>query len=236
MAAIVRSRFYPHAALALAFFILAAFLRTYYLRFLSGLPPLSVLMHVHGLVFTAWMLLFVAQTRLIAAHRVDLHMRLGIAGALLAAVIVAVGVATALEAGAVPGLRPSGRTGAQFVMIPLTSITLFGLLVGAGIALRRRAALHKRLMLLGMIAVLGPAVARVVALTGLRKQGTYIQMGVVAVFMAWCLIADWRKNRVLHPVFVIGGLGLILSWPLRMAVVASPTWKPIGEWLVSFAK
>ena len=69
-----------------------------------------------------------------------------------------------------------------------------------------------------------------------RKHVIYFQVGVTALFVAWCLIADWRKNRILHPVFVIGGLGLILSWPLRMALVASPTWQPIGEWLVSFAK
>ena len=236
MAAIVRSRFYAHAALALALFILAAFLRTFYLRFLSDLPPLSVLMQWHGLLFTAWVLLFVAQARLIAAQRVDLHMKFGIAGAVLAAVVFAVGVVTALQTGALPGLRPSGRTGAQFVIIPLTSIVLFGALVGAGIALRRRAQLHKRLMLLGMIAVLGPAIARFVSLLDQRKHVIYFQVGVTALFVAWCLIADWRKNRILHPVFVIGGLGLILSWPLRMALVASPTWQPIGEWLVSFAK
>lgn len=233
MAAVVRSRFYPHVALALAIFVFAAFLRTYYLRFLSDLPPLSLLMHVHGLVFTAWVLLFFAQTRLIAVHRVDLHMKLGIAGAVLAALVFAVGVATALHAGALPGFRPSGRTGAQFVIIPLTSIALFGGLVGAGIVLRRRASLHKRLMLLGMIAVLGPAIARVVVLIGQRRHVTYFQIGVTAAFIAWCLIADWRKHRVVHPVFAIGGLGLLLSWALRLWLTGSDVWAPIGKWLVN---
>jgi hypothetical protein len=228
-ASTARSRFYGHVALALAFLIVAAFLRTYYLRFLSGLPPLSILMHVHGLLFTAWVVLFVAQTRLIAAHRVDLHMKLGILGALLAAVVFAVGVATALQAAAVPGLRPSGRTGAQFLIIPLMSITLFGVLVSAGIALRKRTSLHKRLMLLGMIAVLGPATARIVSLLDQRKHVTYFQVGAIAVFIAWCLIADWRKHRVVHPVYVIGGLGLLLSWPLRMWLTGSDVWAPIGQ-------
>jgi hypothetical protein len=227
-----KSRFYGHAALALALFIVAAFLRTYYLRFLSGLPPLSMLMQAHGLLFTAWVLLFLVQTRLIAAHRVDLHMKLGIVGALLAAVIFVVGVATALQAAAVPGLRPSGLTGAQFVIIPLTSITLFGILVGAGIALRKRASVHKRLMLLGMIAVLGPATARIVSLLDQRKHVTYFQVGAIAVFIAWCLIADWRKHRIVHPMYVMGGLGLLLSWPLRIWLTTSDVWAPIGRWLV----
>lgn len=236
MVAIVRSRFYPHVASALAVLVFGAFLRTYYFRFLSDLPPLSALMQVHGLLFTAWVLLFTTQARLISAHRVDLHMKLGIAGAVLAAAVFAVGVATALHAGAVPGLRPSGRTGAQFSIIPLTSITLFGLLVGAGIALRRRASLHKRLMLLGMIAVLGPAVARLIGLLDLRRQSTWLQMGVVAVFVSWCLISDWRKHRIVHPVFAYGGLGLLLSWPLRIWLAGSEFWAPIGTWLVGLVR
>ncbi|MEO8061159.1 MAG: hypothetical protein ABI821_00275 [Pseudomonadota bacterium] len=233
MVAVVRSRFYSHAALALAALILVAFARTYYLRFLSDLPPLSMLMQVHGLLFTAWVVLFVTQARLIAAHRVDLHMKLGMAGAALAVAIFAVGVVTAIETAAVPGLRPSGRTGAQFVIIPLVSIVTFGMCVGAGIALRRRAGLHKRFMMLGMVAVLGPAIARLVFLVDQRKHVLLIQMLAIAVLIAWCLIADWRKHRVIHPVYAVGGFALVLSWPLRMALVGSDAWAPIARWLVS---
>jgi hypothetical protein len=233
MTAVVRNRIYPNAALALALFIVAGFLRTYYVRFLSELPPLSVLMHVHGLLFTAWLLLFVVQSRLVAAHRVDLHMKLGIAGSVLAAGVFAIGIATALNVGALPGLRPSGRTGAQFVIIPLVSITLFGGLVTAGIALRKRPALHKRLMLSGMVAILGPAVSRLVALIGQRQLGTYLQVAVIALFVGCFMIADWRKHRIVHPVFAIGGLALMLSWPLRMWLSGSDAWEPVGKWLVS---
>jgi hypothetical protein len=48
-------------------------LATYYFRFLTDLPPLTTLVQLHGAVFTAWLLVFVAQTRLVAARRVDLH-------------------------------------------------------------------------------------------------------------------------------------------------------------------
>jgi hypothetical protein len=74
MVAVARSRFYPWIAIALSLVVIAGFSRTYYFRFLSDLPPMTALVHLHGLVFTAWLVLFLAQTRLIAAHRVDLHM------------------------------------------------------------------------------------------------------------------------------------------------------------------
>lgn len=41
------------------------------------------LLHAHGFVMTAWFLLFGAQTWLVEAHRIDLHRRLGVLGAIL---------------------------------------------------------------------------------------------------------------------------------------------------------
>ena len=83
MAVVVRSRFYPHIALALALFVIIGFLRNYYFRFLTDLPPMVTVVHLHAIVFTGWLVLFVVQTRLIAAHRVAIHMRLGLAGLVL---------------------------------------------------------------------------------------------------------------------------------------------------------
>jgi hypothetical protein len=142
-----------------------------------------------------------------------------------------VGIVTAIHAAAVPGLRPTGRTGAQFLIIPLTSIAIFGGCVFAGIALRRRSGIHQRLMLLAMVGALGPAVARVIMLFHLREYATYVQLAAVALLMSWCLISDWRRNRIVHPVFAIGGLLLLLSWPMRMALTHSAAWEPIGRWL-----
>jgi len=146
MAAVARSRFYPMIALALAVFTIVGFSRTYYLRFLSDMPPMTLLVHLHGLVFTAWLALFVTQTRLVAAHRVDLHMKLGIAGMVLAVLIVMVSVATVAANSAIPRVRPSGLSPSQFTAVGLTSTALFATFVALGVAWRRRAALHRRFM------------------------------------------------------------------------------------------
>jgi hypothetical protein len=231
MAVVVRNRFYPQFALVLALLVIVAFSRTYYLRFLSDLPPLVTLVHLHGLVFTGWLALFVAQTRLIARDRVDLHMKLGIAGILLAACVVAIGVATAFHTAAIPRVRATGLTPAQFTVVPFTSISLFAIFVGLGVALRRRAALHKRFMVLAMIAVLGPAVGRLLGLLELTPFLYLANPGIPALFVGWCLLQDWRRNRVVHPVYLIGGLLVIASWPLRMLVARSDWWQPIGAWV-----
>jgi hypothetical protein len=91
-------------------------------------------------------------------------------------------------------------------------------------------------MLLAMISVLSPAAARLIGPLALRQYALVIQMSVIAVFVTCCLVYDWRKNRVVHPVFAIGGVVLILLWPLRYAVARSEMWQPIGQWFAEVGK
>lgn len=232
MATVVRSRFFPLIALALAAVIVAGFTRTYYLRAFFEVPPISTLVHLHGIVFSAWLVLFVVQTRLIARQNYRLHMKVGIAGAVLAALVVVVGVVTALVgAHDTVRIRPMGFSGHQFLIFPLSGIVFFAVCVAAGISLRKRADLHKRLMILGMVAVLGPPVARLIRLAGGGEHFLAWQTAVTAAFVAWALLHDWFRNRMVHPVFAIGGLVLVLAWPARYAIASSDTWLAIAHML-----
>ena len=233
MAAVVRTRFYPIIAMVLALVIITGFARTFYLRAWFDLPPLKLLVLFHGVLFTAWLGLFVVQTRLIARHNYRLHQKLGIAGAALAALVVVNGIATALAGAPDPRIRPLGLTGLQFLTFPLVSITFFGICVAAAIALRRRAAIHKRLMLLAMFAVLGPAVARLIRLFDFGESFLLIQTSVLLGFVTWALLYDWFKNRILHPVFVIGGCLLVASWPIRAWIARTDGWHTVAQWLTS---
>lgn len=153
------------------------------------------------------------------------------AGAFLTLVVLASGVAAMFVSVATPRVTQLGLTSAQASIVPVVSTAQFAILVAAGVALRRRAGLHKRLMLLAVIGVISPASARFIALLGLREYMLLIQMGVIAVFVTVCLVYDWRKNRVVHPVFAIGGVVLVLLWPVRYAVARSEMWQPIGQWI-----
>src|SRR5262245_52420886 len=110
MATVPRHRFFLLAALVMAAIVLGGFARTYYLRVFFEVPPITRFMHLHAVVFTAWVALFVTQARLIARHRVILHMRLGIAGAFLAAAVVIVGFLGTFESLHEARPRPMGFT------------------------------------------------------------------------------------------------------------------------------
>lgn len=222
-------RFYGLAALAAALIAFAGFARTYYLKDVFGSPQLPGLVHLHGIVMTAWIVLFAVQAGLVAARRVDLHRKLGIAGAALAALVVIVGVATAIEA-ARRGVSP-GPPPLVFLAIPLGGVLVFGLLVGAAIANRRRGDWHKRLMLVGALSILTPAIARI-PVDALHAGGIIAFFAITDLLVIACVAWDAARNRRLHPAFAWGGLFLVLSQAGTLAVAQSAAWQPVARWLV----
>ncbi len=156
-------RLFAIAAVLFPLIVLLGFAPTYYLKSLFGDPPLpSAYVHVHGLTMTAWVVLFIAQVRLIAARRVRLHQRLGYAGIGLAALVILTGIPVALRAAKYGSAStPPDIPPLAFMIIPLFDLVVFALLVGAAVYYRRQPAAHKSLMLLTAISLLPPAVARI---------------------------------------------------------------------------
>ena len=54
---------------------------------------------------------------------------------------------------------------------------------------------------------------------------------ITAVFVAWCLVHDWRKHGLVHLVFALGGFAIVASWPVRMLIARSEWWQPVGSWV-----
>lgn len=229
MSAVIRPRFHLLVAIALAAFVVVGFSRSYYLKLFAGPLPLTTLMHWHAAVFSIWLVLFVAQVWLVAARRVDLHRKLGIASACFAVLVFGVGVLAVFQTAISNHFSPSGLAPAQFSIIGFTSIGLFGAFIALGVATRRRPALHRRFMILGMIAAISPATARVLRLLDIEAYRDSLIPFCAAVFVAACMVHDWRRHRVVHPVYAVGGSIIAASWPLRLMVGHSAWYFPIGE-------
>jgi hypothetical protein len=65
----------------------------------SRLGPITPLVAAHGIVFFAWLLLFIAQTILARTGNLALHRRMGIWSAILAAALVVLGYQTTIAMG-----------------------------------------------------------------------------------------------------------------------------------------
>jgi hypothetical protein len=117
-----------------------------------------LIVHFHALAFVGWLVLFTVQVALIRKAQVGLHRQLGIAGALLAGMMVVLGPATALVVDAAR-FTATGRT-PEFLAVQLTDIIAFAGLTGSALLLRRFSSAHKRLMLLGLIYISDAGFAR----------------------------------------------------------------------------
>lgn len=220
--------FYVGMAVAIVATAFAGFARTYYLRWHYDAPPLMPLLHLHGLVFTSWLLLLLAQTSLVAANRVDLHRRLGVAGAALAALMVVVGTVTAVTR-AGQGAAPTGVPPLVFLAIPLGDMVMFAGLAGAGLWFRRRPDLHKRLMLLATTALMAAPIARLPF--GVLQAGPPAFFGLADLFLVALIAYDLVTRRRVHRATLVGGLALVLSQPLRLMLSGTGAWLAFAAWL-----
>jgi hypothetical protein len=116
-------------------------------------PLPSLIIHLHGAAFSCWILLLVTQTWLVAAGRVDIHRRLGIAGFLLAALMVILGILAATDS-LVREAGPAGRDPKFFYIIPLTDMLIFATLIFFAMRARSNPPAHKRFIFVGTTALL----------------------------------------------------------------------------------
>jgi hypothetical protein len=84
--------FFPAMAGLFLVFVFIGFAPTYYLAGLFRAPLPNLLVHIHGAVFSAWILLLITQTSLVDGSRVDVHRRLGMLGFGLACLMVVLGL------------------------------------------------------------------------------------------------------------------------------------------------
>jgi hypothetical protein len=226
--------FYISMSIAAVITVFAGFAPTYYLRPYFNTAPLMPLLHLHGLVFTSWLALFLIQTTLVAAHRTDIHRRLGILGGVIAALMLVIGTTTAVirasqGATPVPGVSPL-----SFLVIPLGDMFVFAILVGAGFYYRRRSDVHKRLMLLATVSILAAAIARLPF--GIMKAGPPAFFGFTDLFVIACILYDLITLKRVHRATALAALLIIGSQPLRLLIGGTHAWLAFAGWLTHLAR
>lgn len=200
---------------ALVFLIVATvfvgFAQSYFLAgiFKAKLP--SLLVHIHGALFTSWIALLAAQVVLASMGRIRWHMKLGVLGMFLAPLMIVVGFATLFAAVRRNFLPP---TSLRIVLIGDTlTLGIFGGLVLWAFLARRDAATHKRLMLLATCIVLSPAISRWPFHFVETPVGFFIALDS---FVLLLVLYDLWKLRSLHRATIWGVL-LTAAWQLAYA-------------------
>ncbi len=224
--------FYGGMAALVTILVFVGFGPSYYLRpvFRPG-QPLSRVLHLHGFVFSLWVVLFVTQTVLVSARRVHLHRKLGMAAAAWAALMVPIGAAAALQvaAAATGDLAVELR---RFLAVQAFDLGVFATLVTAGVVTRRSPQAHKRLMLLATVSLLPPAVGRMPFLSFLISSN--LELFLLCYVAVLPLVAfDLKTIGRIHRATLGGALLILLSIPARFLLAASDSWLRFADWLLA---
>ena len=138
--------FFAGMAILLCCIVVYGFSRTYFLAGMMRAPLPAPILHIHGAVFTFWMLLYLVQTALISAKRVAWHRSLGTIAFCLPPIMIVLGTIAALDA-LKRGVEIGPLDPATSLAIPLIGIFFFTIVIWAAWATRRKPDSHKRLIL-----------------------------------------------------------------------------------------
>jgi hypothetical protein len=220
--------FFGAASLALIVSVFLGFARFYYQRDPS-LRPLAPLFQVHGLVMTAWVVLFGTQTALIATHRVQLHRRMGYAGIGVAILVVVLGGMAILDSARHGAIAKSPAVAASFLAVPSVDLLLFAGFVAAAFWFRAQKAAHKRLMLLATVVMCTPGFARW-PFAWIRSPVAFF--GLVDCVVLAAVIFDLASRRRVHPALAYGGSLLVASQPLRFVLANTEAWHRLSAFVL----
>ena len=214
---------YLGAAILFPLVVLAGYFKSYYFSaFFDARPLANALVHAHGAVMTLWVAYFSAQIALVRTKNVRLHMTLGMAGVVLAAVVVVVGMATAYDSQLVRRSAPPGADPHSFFLIPTLDMLLFALFFAGAIYFRKRPAEHKTLMLMTAINFMPAALFRIAPVP--PPLTIHFAFGVPALVALACLGWHTAKHRRLNKVFAAAVLIFLAGHPLRLGLAGSKLW------------
>jgi uncharacterized membrane protein YozB (DUF420 family) len=220
-----RRLFFFIMAVAVVITVFAGFAPTFYLRSsFTQNRPMSVLLHVHGIVFSAWVTVFLVQTFLITRGARRLHQQLG-----WVAVCVAVTMVILVVAAMIEQLRRVGGFPPPPLALALSAfdIIVFAILVSAAVYYRKQPDWHKRLMLSATILLLGAPMFRVVihyaGITDMSKVGIVSTLLVDAFFLP-CFAYDLVTRRRLHPAYIVALVLIVLDQIAQVKVVSWSPW------------
>jgi hypothetical protein len=179
------------------------------------------LVHIHGAVFVLWISLLVVQPWLVSAHKLRWHMKLGVLSVVLLPAMSILGILTLLDfirrAQPDDGLELT-LVGDMEILILFVGLTTWGLLA------RRDSTAHKRLMILGTMAIMGPAIGR-------WNLGIPLSLGVIFALPLFVVAYDlWALRRV-HRTTTIA-VSLTAAWVLTLAPFAKLViWHRCVDWI-----
>src|SRR3954451_18402392 len=198
--------------------------------------PAPLILQIHALAFSAWLLLLTAQIGLIRARRPQLHMRLGLVALGLIPLMAVSAFFSEVYSQRFRTAEPDERA---FFIIAIFYVIAFTSLASSAIVARKNPAAHKRLILLATTIIVGAAYGRwwgtaLYNLFGDGYVGTLIYTYAgTSLLLAGALSYDWLTRGRLHPVYEVAVPAILAGEIATTIIYHSPAWVPIANFIVN---
>lgn len=210
--------------LLVTFFI--GFASSYYLAGMTNAPLPGKTIHIHAIVFTIWILLFVTQVSLVFINKVNLHRQLGIISFVFTFVMIATGLMASVDA-----LKRTIAPGVDelLFMINITMTLGFASFIAAAYRMRNLPATHKRLILMANIALVFAGLIRwpvdlLFHNIPFAARASYFFLLPIVLYDLWSI-------RKIHRATLWSSILLILVFELRFIVAQTIAWHNFVAWI-----
>ena len=221
-------RFFFWIAVAIATTIVAGF----GMQFAAGRSTIASpwWVHVHGLTFMGWLVIYLVQNWLVWRGDVVRHMRLGKVAAVYVGWMVLVGLSVNTLA-AITHRVPAFFELNVFLVMDWMTVLVFAGLTWAAIRLRGASEWHRRLMLCGAIEVMTPGLGRLIPLPLLGGWGLWVIWAAQLLFVAAAAIHDLRARGRIHHAYHWGFGTITLSTALIRPIAFTPPMLALTHYL-----
>jgi hypothetical protein len=222
--------FYFAMALLSAAAVVAGFSQTIDDRLLHAEIAPPRILWVHGVTFSAWILIFILQSALVRSRKVKWHRTLGWAAAAIAVLMVPLGVMTGIRMVHFETYSLHMAHRYAFLAVPFFDIGVFGLCMALAVYWRKAPEFHRRLVFFATCGLLVAAFARMDHAYARQHNLSYVG---VDLMLALGVGRDLLVNRRIHivyrigvPLYYVAQLGVIY-----LAAVGPEWWVRIGRFI-----
>lgn len=201
--------------------VLVGFGPTYYFAGVLNAPLPSRIIHIHGALFSCWMLMLIAQNSLALAGRVDIHRKLGLFGFMLASLMIPVGWIAATDR-LVRGTAPPGVDTYFFYIVPMTDMAIFATLIFFAYRARRDPSAHKRIIYIATVGILIAAIARF-HFTWLFHRAPHAAIASYSFLLLLIAYDLWSTHKIDRATLWASGF-LILVQQIRLPIGKTVAW------------
>jgi hypothetical protein len=213
--------FFPAMALLILVIVITGFAQSYFLAGMLRAKLPNTLVHIHGALFVSWILLLLIQTTLVSVRRLRWHIALGVMGVILPPLMLIFATLTLFDS----IRRAQLELPPEILLVgDMEQLILFIVLISWAMLARRNGASHKRLMILGTLAILGPAIDR-------WNFGLPVTIGVSLALPMLIVVYDLCLLQRVHRSTAIG-YAMIATMILTLLPVSSlPIWQHCIHWI-----